>query len=211
MLVHPPFSRLRLIPYLVSLAFVYPGLPVIGQTPGSISPAKPAAATSDGALAWAKLSAGQKAALQPLAPIWTQINVNRKRKWIALSADFHKLSPAEQSKLHGRMREWAALSTADRTQARLNFAETRTLSSAEKKAQWEAYQSLSPDQKKQLARQASSRPAIGAAPAVTHRSTGKLASVPVTRSEAGSAAAHSPSSTAAPAQPGVKPAGTPSP
>ncbi len=209
--VHPLFSRLRLIPYLVCLAFVVPGLPVIGQTSANGNPAKPAAAPLNSTLAWNRLSARQQAALQPLAPIWNEINASRKRKWIALSADFEKLSPAERAKLHGRMREWAALSNADRNQARLNFAETRGLSSEQKKAHWEAYQALTPEQKQQLASQASSQTAIGAAPAVTHRSTGKLAAVPVTRSDAGSAASPSPSLPAAHSEAGAKADGTPSP
>ncbi len=134
---------------------------------------------------WASLNGSQQAALRPLAPIWSQITPGRKRKWIALSANYGRLSPAEQAILHGRMTEWAMLSTAERNRARLNFAETRNLSSQEKKAQWEAYQALTPAQKQQLAGQAAKAPTTGAAPAVTSRGRGKLASVPVTRPEKG--------------------------
>lgn len=148
-------------------------------------PAKLAAPRVDSAPAWNTLSASQQTALRPLAPIWHEINPNRKRKWIALSANFGKLSSAEQATLHGRMTEWATLSNADRNRARLSFAETRSLSSQEKKAQWDAYQALTPSQKQHLARQAAKSPPIGAAPAVTARTRGKLASVPVTRSDKG--------------------------
>ncbi len=115
------------------------------------------------------MSAAQQTALQPLAPIWTQISSNRKRKWIALSARFSKLSAAEQATLHGRMAEWATLSNIERNRARLNFTETRSLSSEEKKIHWDSYQALSPTQKQQLARQAANRAPLGAAPAVAAR------------------------------------------
>ena len=45
------------------------------------------------------------------------------------------MPPEEQAKLHSRMTEWAALSAQQRTQARLNFAETKQLSADEKKSQ----------------------------------------------------------------------------
>ncbi len=139
--------------------------------------------------AWSTLSAAQQAALKPLAPVWNEISANRKQKWIALSANFSKLTPAEQSTLHARMGEWAALSPNERNRARLNFAESRALSGEEKKAQWAAYQALTQDQKQKLAAQAASNQAKGAAPAVIERAPGKLASVPVTRSDANAASA----------------------
>ncbi len=158
-----------------------------GQVTALPVPGKPPAAQPGDPLAWNTLNASQQAALRPLAPIWGQINPNRKRKWIALSANFSKLSAAEQTTLHGRMAEWATLSNAERNRARLNFAETRSLSSAEKKSQWEAYQALSPSQKQQLAREAAIRLPSGAAPAVSARTRGKLAAVPTTRSDTGAA------------------------
>ncbi|MCZ4311972.1 DUF3106 domain-containing protein [Comamonadaceae bacterium G21597-S1] len=190
----PPITQHtgRLLSGLLALMLVLVGGPAAAQAATRVRTPEPSAQPSDSALAWSRLSERQKAALQPLAPVWNQIGPNRKRKWIALSADFDRLTPAEQTTLHGRMREWAALSNAERNRARLNFAEIRSLSVDERKAQWEAYQALSPAQKEQLARQAGSRPTVGAAPAITQRSTGKLAAVPVTRSDAASAAARSP-------------------
>jgi len=47
--------------------------------------------------------------------------------------------------------EWAALSPQQRTQARLNFAEAQALPDDDKRAKWEAYQALSPEEKKKLA------------------------------------------------------------
>ncbi len=137
--------------------------------------------------AWKTLSPAQQEALAPLAPVWSEINSNRKRKWIAISANFKTMSPADKATLQGRMKEWASLSAAERNRARLSFAQTRELSHEEKKAQWEAYQALSPERKKQLAAQAD-KPAHGVAPAVTTHASRKLAAVPVTRSEPAAAA-----------------------
>ena len=71
------------------------------------------------------------------------------------------MSGAEQAKLHSRMTEWAALSPQQRTQARLNFAETKQLSPDDKKAKWEAYQALPPEEKRKLAAGAAKPPANG--------------------------------------------------
>ena len=141
---------------------------------------KPITGTKSG---WAELTPAQQAALQPLAPSWGGISEAQKRKWIALSRDFRNLSPAERATLHGRMTEWANLSPVQRSQARLNFAQTSRLSNAEKKAQWQAYQALSPEQKQQLAAGGQVLPS-GAAPALKPVGPNKLAVVPVTRSDA---------------------------
>ena len=133
--------------------------------------------------AWSKLTPAQQVALAPLASAWSGISEGQKRKWIALSENYPGLSDAERTTLHGRMTEWAGLSPAQRSQARLNFAETKQLSAEEKKTQWEAYQALSDEQKKQLAAAATRPKATGAAPAVPPVASNKLAAVPITRSE----------------------------
>lgn len=102
---------------------------------------------------WQALKPQQKKALAPLAPHWSQISVAQKNKWLAMSNNFDNLSPKEQATLHERMADWAALSPQQRAQARLIFNETKSLAADEKKTQWEAYQALSPEEKKKLAAQ----------------------------------------------------------
>jgi hypothetical protein len=102
---------------------------------------------------WQSLTAEQKKALAPLAPHWAQISVAQKNKWLAISNNFDHLSSKEQATLHERMANWASLSPQQRAQARLTFNETKSLGADEKKTQWEAYQALSPDEKKKLAAQ----------------------------------------------------------
>ena len=151
------------------------------QVPASKLPPKVVTNASTGSR-WVELTPAQQTALAPLASAWNGISEAQKRKWIAMSQNFPSFSPAERTTLHGRMTEWAALSAAQRDQARLNFAKTKQLSTEEKKNQWEAYQALSPEQKKQLASKAQPKP-TGAAPALTLAAPNRLAAVPITRSE----------------------------
>ena len=170
---------------LFALALALGGPPAHAQAPAATTTKtglpkahSPAPATKPG---WAELTAAQQIALGPLAPAWNGISEVQKRKWIALSRNYPALSATERTTLHGRMTEWAALSAAQRNQARLNFAQTKKLSTEEKRTQWQAYQALSPEQKEQLASRAKPK-AVGAAPALVPVSPSKLATVPVTRS-----------------------------
>jgi hypothetical protein len=101
--------------------------------------------------AWAELDRAQQQALAPLAGSWNTLTEAHKRKWLALSQNYPQLPPAEQARVHSRMAEWAALSPQQRTQARLNFAETKKVPLEDRKAAWEAYQSLPPEEKRRLA------------------------------------------------------------
>ena len=175
----------RFSPLLFVLTLAAASSPAWTQSRAPLAPspatakAPPAATKPD----WSELTPAQQAALGPLASAWVGISEAQKRKWIALSQNYPSLSPTERETLHGRMTEWAALSPAQRNQARINFTQTKNLSADEKKAQWEAYQALSPDQKQRLAAGAQPK-AAGAALAVTPVAPNKLAAVPVTRSEA---------------------------
>ena len=88
-----------------------------------------------------------------------------------------RLSPDEREKLHSRMTDWASLSVQQRNQARLNFAATNKLAPDDKKAQWEAYQALSQEEREKLATGARKLPP-GAAPAIKPSSPEKMVVVP---------------------------------
>ena len=126
---------------------------------------------------WVGLSPEQQAALRPLANSWSSLNADQKRKWIAMSRNHASLSPQEQSRVHGRMSEWASLSSTERNQARFNYSGFRELSAQEKSTQWEAYQALSPEQKKALAQQRPGK-SSGATVAATGAPAGKLVPEP---------------------------------
>ncbi|MDB5857920.1 MAG: hypothetical protein JWQ76_1609 [Ramlibacter sp.] len=126
---------------------------------------------------WAELSPAQKQALEPLAITWSRLGEAHKRKWLAVSANFPTMPPGEQARLHSRMAEWAALSPQQRTQARLNFAEAQALPTDDKRAKWEAYQALPPEEKSKLAAGAA-KPVPPTAAAVRPVPSQKLTTVP---------------------------------
>ena len=117
------------------------------------APAKQVAAApaEEAAPRWAELQPAQQQALAPLAGTWKTLSEAHKRKWLALSQNYPKMSAEDQSRLHSRMSEWAALTPQQRTQARLNFAETKKVAPDDKKAKWEAYQALPDEEKRKLA------------------------------------------------------------
>lgn len=129
---------------------------------------------------WQDLTPAQQQSLKPLAANWGGIGEGQKRKWLALSKNYPSLPAPEQAKIHSRMTEWVSLTQEQRTQARLNFAETKKLSPSEKNANWQAYQALSPEDRQKLTDNATPKPA-GAAAAVKPVAPQRLATVPVTR------------------------------
>lgn len=117
---------------------------------------------------WKELTPAQQTALQPLAANWATLSKRQKDKWLELSKNFASLSAPEQAKLQARMASWATLSPQQRAQARLNFAEHQTLTDGltpeQRKAQWQAYQLLSPEEKNKLATSSQKAP-VGTATA----------------------------------------------
>lgn len=123
---------------------------------------------------WDKLTPAQKAALQPLSANWASLTEGHRRKWLAVSANFAQFSPADKTKLHGRMTDWASLSTQQREQARINFAQTKTLTPSDKQAKWESYQALPLETKQALANINVAPKLTGAATAVKPVAKNKL-------------------------------------
>jgi hypothetical protein len=107
---------------------------------------------------WGSLTPIQQTALKPLVTTWKTLSDVQKRKWISLTARFSQMTIDEQSKLHARMAQWAALSPRQREQARLNFAETKTIDPENKNVKWQAYQALSAEEKQTLAKSAQTKP-----------------------------------------------------
>ena len=114
---------------------------------------------------WVDLSERQQSALAPLKKLWPAINEAQKRKWLAVSRNYHDLPELEQQKMHERMREWVRLGPRERAQARLEYARAQTLSVDERRARWEAYLALSEEERQQLGPKAA-QPLKGAAIAV---------------------------------------------
>lgn len=126
---------------------------------------------------WETLNTPQKMALYPLAERWSLISEAQKRRWLTLASNYPTLSEEEQKKFHDRITDWASLSAQQRNQARLNYAVTNRLARDDKRAQWEAYQALSDEERRELAARAAPKP-TGAATALRPVSPKKLAQVP---------------------------------
>jgi Protein of unknown function (DUF3106) len=142
------------------------------QSTSAAKPADPAAVSQPAATTqplWKDLGSVQQIALKPLASNWDTMAIGQKRKWISVAKDYDKLPPAQQTKLHARMNEWIALSPQQRANARQNFAQHRELTDGltpeQRKAQWQAYQALSPEEKRKLADGAPKPQLAGAATA----------------------------------------------
>jgi Protein of unknown function (DUF3106) len=170
---------------LMGLAGIAASVSLAAQTaaPSPAPAAKPAVAVTNPSVAsaaktlpnvssqplWKELTAAEQTALRPLAANWDSMGIGQKRKWQTVAKDFDKLPAAQQTKMHARMAEWTALSSQQRAAARINFAQNRELTDGltpeQRKVQWEAYQQLSPEEKRKLAESAPKAVATGAAPA----------------------------------------------
>jgi len=114
-------------------------------------------ATESGVL-WQDLPAGYRAVLKPLERDWRGIGAEQKQKWVELATRFPALSPEERGRVQARMTEWAQMSPRERGQARINFQEAKQVSPQDRQAQWEAYQALTPEQKREFAARATPVP-----------------------------------------------------
>jgi hypothetical protein len=154
----------------------------VGQKQNSIvRVSSPDLSTSFSSLDWASLTPQQHLSLKPLDASWKSLSDAQKRKWLSMSASYPQMNPADQLKLHARMAQWAALSSRQREQARLNFAEVQKVSPDQKNEKWQAYQALSPEEKQKLAKSAQPKPpstALAAQPVAP----GKLNRLPLTGS-----------------------------
>ncbi len=123
------------------------------SVPASAPQASPAQARRALAVSgrWSRLSPLDQAILAPLEEDWAELSVDQRLKWLDLSLRFPAMTLDEQQRVQERMARWARMSAAERGAARLNFQEIRQLSQKERLEQWEAYQGLNPDEKKELA------------------------------------------------------------
>jgi hypothetical protein len=154
---------------------------ILAPTPATkTDPANPKK-TGDAKSGWSKLTPQQQKALQPLARSWDSLSAGQQRKWLEVSRNYPALSEADKANMHSRMASWGALSNRERAEARLNFATTNELSfeltAEEKKAKWDAYQSLSAEEKKKLASTGPRLPS-GAATPIRPVAQKKLATLP---------------------------------
>lgn len=109
--------------------------------------------------AWAELDRAQQKVLEPLRGSWDDMDAARKDKWVDLARRYPNLSAAEQQRVRSRMAEWSSLSASQRGQARLHYQEARQVPPEERQARWDAYRSLSEEERRALAERATRRDA----------------------------------------------------
>jgi len=165
-----------------SLVLAQPSPVITKPAPGANSSNKSTNSFHEAGPRWAELNAEQKLILEPLQNLWPTLEENRKRKWLAIAKNFPSMSPQAQATAQERMRHWAALTPAQRYQARLHFAQAQQLSTDEKLAKWEAYQSLNDEEKNKLSQ---GKPAWskGAARVARPVAPEKLTATPLTKKE----------------------------
>ncbi|MDO9092745.1 MAG: DUF3106 domain-containing protein [Rubrivivax sp.] len=108
--------------------------------------------------AWTALSPTQKQVLAPLERDWSQLEPSRQAKWLSLADRYATMPSHKQVRLQARMAEWARMTPAERSRARLQHQQSKKLSPEEHRAKWQSYQSLSEAERQALTRQA--RPSV---------------------------------------------------
>ena len=111
---------------------------------------------------WTELSPAHRKVLAPLASDWNGLDARSKERWIDVAGRYPKMAPDAQQRANQRMGEWSHMTVAERTQARMNFQETRNVSKEEREARWKAYQALPDDKKRELAAKRAAAPASAA-------------------------------------------------
>lgn len=86
-----------------------------------------AASTKTARPLWSELSPKQQAVLAPIAAEWDNLDTVRRKKWVTIANRYPKMQPDEQARLQRRMQAWAALTPAERREARENYKTLRQL------------------------------------------------------------------------------------
>ena len=166
----PPRRPGRHAALAVALGGAVASVASLGWMAESRAQAPAVRAPAEQGVRWNELKPAQQDALRPLQREWTGIDAQRKQKWIELSANLSKRPPDEQRRIQERMAEWARLSPQERGQARMHFQEAKQLSPQERKARWDAYQALPPEQKEKLAARVAPAAPAAVRPPVANRS-----------------------------------------
>ena len=155
---------------LIAAAGVFASAAVAAQAEYAGPSTTPASAKPDaGGPRWTELSPAHRKVLAPLSGDWNGLDARSKERWMDVAGRYPKMAPDEQQRANQRMGEWAHMTVAQRTQARMNFQETRNVSKEEREARWKAYQALPEEQKRELAAKRAAAPASSAPAAVAQQ------------------------------------------
>ena len=117
--------------------------------------------------AWAGLTPAQRQALAPLERDWGSLDGPRRAKWLEVATRFPAMPVEERQRMQARMADWARLTPTERSRARLQFQEARSVPANERQARWQAYQALPEADRQALAASAKKPAKAASAPAAT--------------------------------------------
>jgi len=138
---------------LLASAYLFLVNPSSAQTPQSPSHGKATAIPEkkpDGT--WEGLKPTQQKILEPLESDWDYMLPDSRKKWIQVANIYPKMSTQDQERLQSRMASWSNLSQKERRLARENYLASLKFPAEKKAEAWSAYQKLSEEQKKKLAK-----------------------------------------------------------
>ena len=75
-----------------------------------------------------------------------------RKKWVQVANLYPKMNEQDQARLQSRMVGWSSLSQKDRRVARENYLSSLKFPAEKKAEAWSAYQKLSDEEKKKLAK-----------------------------------------------------------
>ena len=99
---------------------------------------------------WSDLNPTQQQVLAPFSAQWNGLPLTEKRAWAELASRFPKMKPDEQKRVENRIGEWAALTPDQRRLARANYRLAQKVGRDNLLAEWENYQSMTPEQRSVL-------------------------------------------------------------
>ena len=101
---------------------------------------------------WEGLKPAQQKILAPLESDWDYMLPESRKKWMQVANLYPRMKEQDQARLQSRMVGWSSLSQKDRRIARENYLSSLKFPAEKKAEAWSAYQKLSDEEKKKLAK-----------------------------------------------------------
>jgi hypothetical protein len=99
---------------------------------------------------WSALTRTQQSVLQPFEGQWNSWPTTEKRRWLALADRLPRMDADNQARARTRIAEWAALTPEQQRIALRNYRLAKQLPPDERKARWERYSEMTPEQQQVL-------------------------------------------------------------
>ena len=121
---------------------------------------QPLSPQTNTATSWKNLNDNQKQALGSLSREWDSMDEVHQKKWLGIANKYSTMSAEEKIRVQERVNAWVNLTPKQRMDVRENFTKTSKITAEKKSEQWQQYQQLNEEEKKQLANQAKNKKSI---------------------------------------------------